>query len=224
MNARGLFKSGALGCFVLLISAPGCLSGEEVESGQVTQLGSLPACPPGGEGMPGRAGRPCSSDCAEEKSCGIGDLGTKYGKCSGGIFLQISCIKPADWGGPETAPYCDRLTGEPTYLHGQLCSVPGRTCWSEKEAGFGARCDPAGKLFAWVRVPEVGPAPGVPTCESLGNGLVTTLDEKACSAQWESCVGRDPVPDDLVAGTPRGCTCLMGLWECTSTSRWFRAE
>jgi len=87
-------------------------------------------------------------------------------------------------------------------------------------------------------------APTAPACSTLTDsagapltpdGTTTYVKGRACSEEWQECIGSDPSSST----TPRGCVCMVRVgtgevgggcsqgaceWFCGSTNRWFMPE
>ena len=166
-------------------------------------------------------GDPCSADCLTA-TCASG-MGRRICTCEGGIFLQCACLPPDNWPYDDvpSAPYCDRLTGQPKYLSGERCTTDGETCRSSDFPEQGCTC----KLNTWQCGTSEGLPEGSPACEGFGNGLQAVLKGQPCDTEWQLCVSRDFNPTGT---SPRGCVCQIDgaqlIWTCGATNRWWRAE
>ena len=189
-------------------------------------------CEPGLE--PGQ-GDLCTHDCRLDLDCNA-RLGRRVCTCEGGVYIQCICEPPEGWpyerSPSPTAPYCDRITGEPRYLQGDRCDAIGLKCVGEKDPEMACTCTAnAGGVGNWLCSATSAhmPPPDAPKCEDFGSGMRGPLDrtEEACDTRWDLCVARDYY---LESTAPRGCACLSrdgGLtleWICGSTNRWFRPE
>lgn len=95
--------------------------------------------------------------------------------------------------------------------------------------GLGTRtCDCVSGVFVSCHCPRPAEYQGATTAPACAtpDGRTHWLDNTACAAEWQQCIGTDPV-----TGTnPRGCVCLTDPvngkleWTCGSTNRWFLAE
>jgi hypothetical protein len=166
-------------------------------------------------------GDPCSQDCLTA-SCASG-MGKRMCTCESGVFVQCACLPPDNWPYKEVpaAPFCDRLTGIPSKLIGERCSVEGQQCRSSNFPEEGCTC--TGGI--WNCGASAGLSAAAVECEAQGSGLQAILKNDPCDQEWQVCIARDFNPTGT---SPRGCLCRRSgaalEWYCGSTNRWWRAE
>jgi hypothetical protein len=129
-------------------------------------------------------------------------------------------------------PYCDRASGATSALLADEClGMAGTRCIGEEldlATGLKMVCSceqrpgDFGLMFTTWACAAAGEESGLPTCESLGTGLVAGMNNSACPVEWSACVGRDY---DSATETPRGCFCIKEpngelLWSCGSSNKW----
>jgi len=209
-----------------LPAAQACASDAECPSANLCNPSTLTCAPQGDvdcqlNNEPSQ-GDACSADCTTA-TC-ASERGKRICTCSGGVFVQCACLPPDNWPYEDvpTAPYCDRLTGEPRYMNADRCTT-GETCLSSTAPGQSCVCIENGWQCGLAELQGV-PA-GAPECESLGSGQQAVLKNKPCTTEWQLCIARDYNPDGTA---PRGCGCFDKNgsleWYCGATNRWWRAE
>jgi hypothetical protein len=230
-SAKAWRRGWSLGAALLLgaFVVPGCW-GADAADGMVE--GTPVGCESGAN-----QGDFCTADCVT--GCG-NSVGTKFCRCEGGVYTQCPCLAPDDWAGAEEAPYCDEETGKTSALVGQPCTGKAGTqcvgaepdynthvvmqCSCELQPGA---INPNDMFELWACVPAAE-VTGLPTCESMGTGIVLTptpMKDRTCLTEWQTCIGRD---FDIATETPKGCFCEKQVsdgslkWNCGSTNKWFR--
>jgi hypothetical protein len=73
-----------------------------------------------------KTGAACVCDCVI--GCGFQARGTKHCVCQGGLYTSCVCVKPPDYMGAPTAPYCDTPDGTTLALKKMPCAREWDEC------------------------------------------------------------------------------------------------